>query len=131
LRSVANQMLVESLKHAAYAVGNLAFGNFSAAGTHAAASAAFGAGALTAGAIAREMGAGGVRIGAGGGGYSGRSVSAGSGARSSGGGQAGPVNTVIAIGTGFGELSYLEQRQLLGRAINRGKQGGSPHGFDN
>lgn len=59
LKGLAIQMGIESLKHAAYAIGNLAFYNFDAAGKHAIAAAEFGAGAIAAGVAASVLGAGG------------------------------------------------------------------------
>lgn len=56
LGGVASQMAIESLKHGAFAIGNLAFGNAAGAATHAAAAAAFGAGAIAAAAAARQLG---------------------------------------------------------------------------
>jgi hypothetical protein len=59
LKAVASQMLVESLKHAAFAIGSAAFGDMGGAGKHAAAAVAFGAGAVIAGGAAKVLGSGG------------------------------------------------------------------------
>jgi hypothetical protein len=57
LKGLAVQMEIEALKHAAYALGSLAFGDFSGAGRHAIAAAAFAAGGIAAGFAAKELGA--------------------------------------------------------------------------
>ncbi len=56
LKGLASQLMVESLKHGAYALGSLAFGDVSGAGRHAAAALAFGAGAAAAAVAAKELG---------------------------------------------------------------------------
>jgi hypothetical protein len=56
LKALSQQMLVEGLKHGAYALGSLAFGDIGGAGRHAAAAAAFGAGAGLAAVAAKSMG---------------------------------------------------------------------------
>ncbi len=74
LKALASQMLVESLKHAAYALGSLAFGDLAGAARHGAAAAEFAAGAVIAGVAAKEMGgAGGSTSASGGGGGKGAS----------------------------------------------------------
>ena len=56
LASLASSMAVEALKHGAYAIGSLAFYDYTGAARHGAAAAAFGAGAAAAAAAARELG---------------------------------------------------------------------------
>jgi hypothetical protein len=58
LRSLSMLLAQESLKHAAYALGSIAFLDGAGAGRHGAAAAAFGAGAIAAGAAAKALGAG-------------------------------------------------------------------------
>jgi len=68
LKGVAIQMAIESVKHAAFAIGHAAFGDISGATKHGAAAAAFAAGAVVAGAGAKLLGGGGdAGAGAGGG----------------------------------------------------------------
>lgn len=55
LAAISAEAAIQSLKHAAYALGSLAFGNFAAAAKHAAAAAAFGALALAAGVAGRAL----------------------------------------------------------------------------
>lgn len=55
LAAISAECLVQALKHAAYAIGSLAFGNFAAAAKHAAAAAAFGAAAAATGFGARAL----------------------------------------------------------------------------
>lgn len=56
LKGLAVQMEIEALKHGAYALGSLAFGDFAGAGKHAAAAAAFAVGGIAAGVAAKELG---------------------------------------------------------------------------
>jgi hypothetical protein len=56
LGALASQLMVESLKHGAYAIGSLAFGDVAGAARHAAAAAVFGTGAVTAATVARSLG---------------------------------------------------------------------------
>jgi hypothetical protein len=55
LASISAEAAIQSLKHAAYALGSLAFGDFGGAAKHAAAAAAFGALALAAGLAGRAL----------------------------------------------------------------------------
>lgn len=55
LAAISAEATIQSLKHAAYAIGSLAFGNAAAAAKHAAAAAAFGALAITAGLAGRAL----------------------------------------------------------------------------
>lgn len=55
LAAISAEALIQSLKHAAYALGSLAFGNAAAAAKHAAAAAAFGALALATGLAGRAL----------------------------------------------------------------------------
>lgn len=58
LKGLAVQMSIEALKHGAYALGSLAFGDFRGAAQHGQAALAFGAGAAIAAVSAREFGSG-------------------------------------------------------------------------
>lgn len=55
LAAISAEAAIQSLKHAAYAIGSLAFGNTAAAAKHAAAAAAFGALAIAAGLAGRAL----------------------------------------------------------------------------
>ena len=119
LRAIAVQMLVESLKHLAYAAGNAAFGNFAGAGAHLKSAALFGAGAVAAGVAARQMGAG-QGAGVGGGGYS---PSAGSYlGGGSNGHTGGTSNTVIYVTGDAYRMSQAEREHRISDAARRGQQ---------
>jgi hypothetical protein len=118
LRGVANQMLVESLKHAAFALGSLAFLDARGAATHGAAAAAFGAGAIAAGAIARQMGAGQTAARPGLGAGSAVAGGAGAAAPTAPAGDGGKHITIV-LGRDFLDLPDLEQRRLTYAAIQR------------
>lgn len=68
LKASGSQMLIESLKEAAYGVKDLAFGNGAGALLHFKSAAMFGAGAVAAGIAANQLGGGGSGGAAGGGG---------------------------------------------------------------
>jgi hypothetical protein len=80
LKALASQMAVEALKHGAYALGSLAFGDYRGAAQHGQAAAAFGVAAVAAGAAAKSMG---------GSGASGAGASSGGGSASASGGTQG------------------------------------------
>lgn len=118
LRAMAIQMLMESLKHLAYAAGNAAFGNFAGAGAHLKSAALFGAGAAAAGLAAKHMGAGqapsaGIPAGTSAGGYIGN-----------GGGGSGPQtsNTVIYVTSDAYRMSQAEREHRISDAARRGQQ---------
>lgn len=56
LGALASQLAVEALKHGAYAVGSLAFGDFAGASRHGLAAGAFGLGAVAAASAAKSLG---------------------------------------------------------------------------
>lgn len=62
LTALSSQMAVEALKHSAYALGSLAFGDVRGAGQHAIAAAQFGAGAAAAAVAAKSLGGGGASV---------------------------------------------------------------------
>ncbi len=122
LRALAVQALVESLKHGAFALGALAFGNFASAGAHGLAAAEFAGVAAAAGIGARLMG---QHTGQWSGGTSGK----GGGSRPSAGGYMGsgrgkendgPSTVNIMLGSDFGMLTSIEQKQMLSTAISVG-----------
>lgn len=129
LKGLASQMLVESLKHGAYAIGSLAFGDARGAGQHAAAAAAFGAGALAAGVAAKQLGGGGATTAA----SSGASAGSGAGGdsrdhRGSGGfgGLASQRESIVVVytdpfATGSGRTKRHEASKVIGRALGRGE----------
>jgi hypothetical protein len=124
MRALAGQMFVESLKHAAFAIGSLAFGDFRGAAQHGQAAAMFGAGALAAGVAAREMGqatgqwnkgSGGASAGAVGGAPA-RTIGNGSGNQS-----AAPIT--IYVGAEWASMSSIDQAASVTRMLRLGKRG--------
>lgn len=131
LSTLSSQMAVEALKHGAYALGSLAFGDVRGAGQHAAAAAAFGFGATAAAVAARTMGKGGTQYG-GTSSSAGASAGSGSGASSGGASAGSGESTVInyyIVGDSYAEdsprmrqrnaervVSLAEQRTSAGRA---------------
>jgi hypothetical protein len=113
LKGVAVQMAMEALKHGAYALGSLAFGDFAGAATHGKAALAFAAGAAITASAAKEFGGnapsvgGGARVGA-------PNVGGGSG-------QQGPTITTIVYSDSFAEDSargkQLQAKRMVERAI--------------
>jgi hypothetical protein len=115
LGALASQLMVEGVKHGAYALGSLAFGDFSGAARHGAAAAAFGSGAVAAAVAAKKLGgsvaadiaaakAGSSSAGAGG---SSGGSSAGAGSGGSGGG--GVINHYTIV---YGESFYSESARM-------------------
>ncbi len=125
LRMLASQMLVESLKHGAYALGSLAFWDLPGAAKHGAAAAGFGAGAVAAGLAAKAMGAGGPPPGSGGGGGGGAQAAiGGSGSMAGIGGssaQGGDRSVTIVMGSDFAGMGALERREKIGRTIEEAR----------
>lgn len=97
--AVGKQMAIESLKEAAYAIGDVAIGDFAGAASHATAAAEFAAGAVIAGVVAHELGAGSSTTPTSGSGSSGSS--SGSGGSSSTPAAAAATPPVIVIGDSF------------------------------
>lgn len=97
--AVGKQMAIESLKEAAYAIGDVAIGDFAGAASHATAAAEFAAGAVIAGVVAHELGAGSSTTPTSGSGSSGSSSS--SGGSSSTPAPAAATPPVIVIGDSF------------------------------
>jgi hypothetical protein len=109
LKGLATQMLSESLKHAAMAIGSVAMRDYEGAKSHGLAAAAFAAGAVTIGTYARATGGGGGGAVAG-------ATSAASGI---GGGGVGVGQTTanIFIGNDFGPFDRRERAQALERDL--------------
>lgn len=105
LKALAVQMAVESLKHGAYALGSLAFGDIRGASQHGAAAGAFGIGALFAGGAAKAFGGGGGPSGPG------SSAKAPNVSGGSGGGGGRNPERVIVYSDPFAE-STARERQL-------------------
>ena len=117
LKGLASQMLIESLKHAAYALGSLAFGDFSGAARHGAAAAAFGAGAVAAAVAAKELGGGapqGARAGA-------APAAAPTGGYAPGALERQPTQAIIVVGDDFADdtprMRQLKAQRLVGLAL--------------
>jgi hypothetical protein len=131
IAGVAKQMAVEGLKHAAYGIGSLAFGDLRGAASHGAAAAAFGAGAAAAAVTAKALGGGasqpaasGTAAGAAGGGAGASRGSAGSGGGGGGGQQVIRERTVIYTDAfAMGSPSY--KNEIARRAIAKATGGTS------
>lgn len=107
LKGLASQMAIEALKHGAYAIGSLAFGDLRGAGTHAAAAGAFGAAAAAAAVAAREFGGGASASGGGAGGRDHR----GAGGSAGGGGSSG--GSVDSPGSGSHDSEGLRKESVV------------------
>jgi hypothetical protein len=131
LKGLASQMAIESLKHGAYAIGSLAFGDVRGAGTHAAAAAAFGVGAAAAAVAAREFGGGGGSgrdhrgaSGGGGGREDGGAVATNGGRdhRGDGGGNDSTRPIVLIVGSSFDDLTPRQRRQRAEETFERARR---------
>ncbi len=115
VKGIAIQMAMESLKHGAFAIGSLAFGDVAGATTHGKAALAFGAGAALAAAAAKGMHSGASVPGAGAGG--GARPSAPNTSTTGGGGRGSDQAPVIIVyGQDFVNSS-ARQRQLHARKM--------------
>lgn len=114
LKGLASQMLIESLKHGAYALGSLAFGDVGGAAKHGVAALAFGAGAAAAAVAAKALG--------------GSATPATSGPRASApnvtgpaAAAAGPTGGIVVIGDSFADdtprMKQLRAQRLIAMAI--------------
>jgi hypothetical protein len=112
LKALASQMLIEALKHGAYALGSLAFGDPAGAAKHGAAAAAFGAGAVAAAVAARALGttAGDANGAKGAGASGGGGGSGGDKPKGSDGGSSRPI-VIIATST-LDETDRMRQSRL-------------------
>lgn len=112
--SVASQMFAEAIKHGAFAIGSLAFGDVRGAVTHGKAAAAFGAGAVAVGAIARQLNGGGASAGASGG------LPSVTGGGTAGAGNGGSSVTVI-MSADFDDSPRMRQRRF-GKAVGAARR---------
>jgi hypothetical protein len=129
LRANATQMLAESIKHAAFALGSWAFGNFVSAKAHGAAALKFAGGAAVMGVLAKQLG---EQTGQ----WSGAGAGAGSAAGAgifgaprtigNGGSQQGGDNITVYVGAEWAAMSSIDQASSINRALQLGKRG-SPH----
>lgn len=125
LRGLAKQMLAESIKHAAFGFGSLAFGPIGgvSAAAHFKAAAMFGAGAVAAGGLAKGLGQSTGQwsqgASAGGGRASSPSRTIGNGPSSSDGNA--PV--IVYVGAEWAAMSKIEQANGIRNAIRIGKRG--------
>jgi hypothetical protein len=109
------EALMQTLRHGAYALGSLAFGDVRGAAAHGISAAKWGAVAVVAGGAAKMLGGGGPSSGAGsGGGY--RALPGGSGA-------GGTRTTNIVFGGGYDD-SPRQQRHRVSRALWLAEQDG-------
>ncbi len=118
IKGAASQMFAEAIKHGAWAIGDLAFGNLPGAAMHAKAAAAFGAGALAVGGIARQLG------GSGGGGSGGGGVGASGGANLGGGGSSGggQQSVTIILGDFMSDDNPRSRAGQVARAIRSARK---------
>jgi hypothetical protein len=125
MRGLALEMAVQAIRHGAFALGSLAFGDVKGAATHGIAAAKFGAGALAAGIAAKALGAGGNGASSG----AGAAAGPGSGAPAAGAGGGAPTTIIIATGNDFSEDSPRARthkaRQLVRTAQAQAGRGGS------
>jgi hypothetical protein len=126
LKATGAQMLIESLKEAAYGIASLAVGNAPGAAAHFKSSALFAAGSIAAGVAANQLGGGGGAGAAAGG------AGAGGGAPSKAG--SAPANSnqssiVYVVGDPFDTETNPRRRQNSARklvaSVERGSMGGS------
>jgi hypothetical protein len=126
LKGVASQMAVESLKHAAYAIGSLAFGDVRGAATHGAAAAAFGLGAGAAAVAAKQFGGGAGAPSAPSGASSTGSGASGGGSQASSGSAGGGDRVIIAYASPFAQDNHRsrarEARRIVGEVIGDSSQ---------
>lgn len=128
LKATGAQMLIESLKEAAYGVANLAVGNAPGAAAHFKSSALFAAGSIAAGVAANQLGGGG-----GGGGAAAGGAGAGGGAPSkpAANSNANPQSSIVyVVGDPFDTEANPRRRQnnakrLLDEVGMRSSMGGS------
>jgi hypothetical protein len=126
---LASQMAVEALKHGAYAVGSLAFGDVRGAGQHAAAAAAFAGVAAVAATTAKALGGGGATASGGANATGGASAGGASGGSSNGGGSSsgngkpGKDTFMVIITDPFMEGSPTYRQELARRTISRANGG--------
>lgn len=113
IMGLASDMAAKSLRHAAEAIGSLAYGNFAQAAMHGKSAAMFAAGAVAIGSIARSMGGGGASVATPMGGGTG----GGAGVRSPGFDRQQNSNATIVIGDDFADDSPRQRQRKLARSI--------------
>jgi hypothetical protein len=135
LGGLATSLAVESLKHGAYALGSLAFGDIRGAGQHGAAAAAFGAGAAAAAVAAKQLGGSGGSAPAGGGRDQRGGGEGGEGGRGNGGTvnsnrtrEAGGVERIYIIDDQFSDLTPRQRMLAIEKKMR--DQGRRTHGDD-
>lgn len=115
VKGIAIQMTIEALKHGAYAIGSLAYGDLRGAALHGKAAAGFAAGAIIAAGAAKGL-APGASAPSGGGGYSPsapNSIGGGTASGSSG------TNVTIVYGDAFAEDSPRQRALTATKLVNR------------
>jgi len=120
IADLGKQFLVKGLGEAAWAIADVAIGNFPGAAAHAQAAGMFFAGAAVAGVTANAMGYGQSTASAGGASSSGGTASNVVSPSSSSGGQA-PI--IIYVGAEWAGMSSVDQASAVNRAIQFGKRG--------
>ena len=127
MMALGKDMFVRSLQEGAWAIADLARGNFPGAKAHGIAAGLFFAGSVAAGKVASELGAGGSTAGASGGGrgntYAAAGISGSSGG-SGGGGTGAP--TYIVLGDSFGYESQRSRDQRFRSALHTAGRSGAP-----
>lgn len=109
LKGIAVQMAMESLKHGAYALGSLAFGDARGAATHGKAALMFGTGAVLAAGAAKAFNGGGASV-----------PSTGSAPNVSGGsGGSGTPERIVVYGDAFAEDSPRGKQRQAKRMVSR------------
>lgn len=131
LKALASELAIQALKHGAYAIGSLAFGDVRGAALHGTASAQFAAGSIAAMAAARAMGHGGADYGGGTGGR-GSPSSAAPQHYSGGSGSANDNKETIVyvVGDAFDTETDPRRRQANAERLLRGvsrKRGGGQY----
>lgn len=117
LKGLAAQMAMESLKHGAYALGSLAFGDVRGAAQHGKAAFAFGIAAGAAAVASKGLHSGPAvpSVSAGGSGAS----AGGAGAIGSSGGQGGGTNVTVVMGDSFADDSPRNRQLRAERLVRR------------
>jgi hypothetical protein len=131
LKAEATSLAIQALKHGAWAIGSLAFGDFAGAAAHGIAAGEFGAAAAAAAVAAREFGHGGADYGKSGGakggsagGSAGKSdKSSGSSGGGGGDGRQGHDTTVFIYSDSFSDSSESQRRRTAEKMLSRATGG--------
>lgn len=124
VKSISIQMAMEALKHGAYAIGSLAFGDFRGAAMHGKAAALHAAGSVAAAVAAKQLGSSGGNAQQGSGGYS-PSAPASTGVGGSGGGS---QTAVVVFGQDYENDSARQRGLRAAKALEAAKQSGAING---